>query len=229
MEPQGPGQGPGREEGLDEADQLLASLGRSQSRGNRYRSCREEELGAGLQDPEKEEEVKTLPLIGAQSGVPVGLEPRNHEQSPAASAGGPMGPAHVGPSQSAPMESGTETEPELALDWEEETLSRRGCGHVTRHRDKGMGAEAPDETSPWWSEREVRKVSRRVLSVLRRALEAGLPEPEGEELGDQAVRGQGPSDQASADNRIPRKTLPTEGEETTHQGTRGTHGTHGKR
>ncbi len=71
-------------------------------------------------------------------------------------------------------------------------------------------------------------MSRQVLSVIRRALEAGPPEPEGEELVDQAMRGWGASDQESLDNRIPRGTLLTEGEEMTHQGTRGTHGTCGK-
>ena len=76
-------------------------------------------------------------------------------------------------------------------------LSRGSSGHVARHRDKGRGEEMSDETSPRWPEREVREVSRRVLSVLRRALEAGTLEPEREEPGDHVMRGQGASGEES--------------------------------
>ncbi len=55
-----------------------------------------------------------------------------------------------------------------------------------------------DETSTWWSKREVREVSRQVLSVLRRTLEAGTLEPEREEPGDHAMRGQGASGKEGA-------------------------------
>ena len=50
-------------------------------------------------------------------------------------------------------------------------------------------------------------------------MEAGPPEPEGEELTDQAMRGRGASYQESVDNRTPGGTLLTKGEEMTHQGT----------
>ncbi len=55
----------------------------------------------------------------------------------------------------------------------------------------------------------MREVSRWVLSVICRALEAGPPEPEEEEL----------AAQESVDNRRPRGTLLTEGEEMTYKGT----------
>ena len=119
-------------------------------------------------------------------------------------------------------------EPEPTQDWGEETSSQHRGGHVTRPRDKGRGAGTSDETASGWTEQEVREVSKRVLSMLRRTLEAGTLEPEGVELRNQAMRDQGPSGPAIADNRLPRRTMLTEGEEVTHKETQGTHGTRRK-
>ena len=63
------------------------------------------------------------------------------------------------------------------------------------------------------------RVSRRVLSVLRRALEAGTPEPKKGETGDQESGGK----------CIPRGSLLTEGTETTCPGTQSPLGTRRKR
>ena len=69
-------------------------------------------------------------------------------------------------------------------------LSRGGSEHVARRRDKGREAEISDKVSTRWSERELREVSRRGLSMLCRTLEADTREPEGEEPGNPAMRGQ---------------------------------------
>ncbi len=85
-----------------------------------------------------------------------------------------------------------------------------------------------DETSPRWSEQEVREVSRRVLSMLCRTLEADTLEPGREEPGDPAMRGQGASGEESVGKCTPRGPLPAKGMETTYRGTRSTRGARGR-
>ena len=81
-----------------------------------------------------------------------------------------------------------------------------------------------DEAFPRWSEREVREVSRRVLSMSRRTLEADTLEPEREEPGNPAMRGQEASGEESAGKCTPKGPLPTKGIETTNPGTRSARG-----
>ena len=74
----------------------------------------------------------------------------------------------------------------------------------------------------------MREVSRQVLSVLRRTLEAGTLEPEREEPGNHVMRGRGTSSKESVGNCTPRGPLPAEGMETTYQETRSTRGARGR-
>ncbi len=74
----------------------------------------------------------------------------------------------------------------------------------------------------------MQEVLRRVLSVLRRILEAGTLEPEREERGAPAMRGQGTSGKMSVGKCTLRGPLPAKGTETTYRGTRSARGARGR-
>ncbi len=87
-----------------------------------------------------------------------------------------------------------QAEPEPTLGRVEDTLGWPRSGNGAKLGDKERDARADSGTTPQWSEREAREVSRRVLSVLRRALEADTPgpekgEPETTRPGDQSPSG----------------------------------------
>ncbi len=201
MEPRGPPPGPGRGGQPGEAHWPLNASGRGQSQGNRDGGPHEEVPGPKLPDPGKEEGVGTPTHVETPAEGPGESEPRNCNRGPTLRDEGPLCPTHVShPPSATTAESRTQTEPEPSLDLGEETLGQRSRGRAARRRDKWRGAETSDEALSEWSERKVREVSRRVLSVLRQALGADTLEPDKETPGNPAARRRRTSGEGSGGN-----------------------------
>ncbi len=170
-EPRKPRPGPGGEGEPKGAHQTPTSLGES------HPGHSGEEARTRLPGPVKQEEIKTSPHAEIPVEAPAEPGARDCNRGPTARAGEPLGPAHTGsPPSATTRESGMQTEPEPTLGRGKETLGQPRGGHGARLRDQERGARAASGTTPQWSEREAREVSWRVLSVLRRALEAGTPQ-----------------------------------------------------